>query len=116
MQGAARVITLELRLDGQSPIGRASTPDNRERQFAGWLALIAAIDALATDDPNTGTGPSTQPTSNQVDIHDDTNRAMGSGGRWTMRSRRRQPLRSCLAPAAKKFATRSEVIGAEPCG
>ena len=54
MQGAPRVITLELRLDGQSPIGRARTPDNRERAFAGWLALVAAIDALATADPDTG--------------------------------------------------------------
>jgi hypothetical protein len=54
IQGADRVITLELRLDNQSrsPVGRASTPDNQERRFAGWLALMAAIDALATDDPN----------------------------------------------------------------
>jgi hypothetical protein len=54
MHGTESVITLELRLDGQSrsPVGRASTPDNQERRFAGWLALIAAIDALATDDPN----------------------------------------------------------------
>jgi hypothetical protein len=53
MDDAARVITLELRLDGQSPIGRASTPDRRERAFAGWLWLIAAIEALATGDPDT---------------------------------------------------------------
>jgi hypothetical protein len=54
IQGADRVITLELRLDKQSrsPVGRASTPDNQERRFAGWLALMAAIDALVSDDPN----------------------------------------------------------------
>jgi hypothetical protein len=35
MEDPARVLTLELRLDGQVPIGRASTPDDRQRALAG---------------------------------------------------------------------------------
>jgi hypothetical protein len=45
------VITLELRLDGDAPAGRASAPDREQREFAGWLGLIAAVDALAGADP-----------------------------------------------------------------
>jgi hypothetical protein len=65
MEGAARVIRLELRLDGESPIGRASTPDDGERDFAGWLGLIAAIEALATGDRETGAGHSARRGSNE---------------------------------------------------
>ena len=51
MEDAARVIRLELRLDGESPTGRASTPDNEERAFAGWShddrrALFALLDRV----------------------------------------------------------------------
>jgi hypothetical protein len=74
MEDAARVIRLELRLDGESPTGRASTPDNEERAFAGWLGLIAAIEALATGDRQTAAGPSAQPGSTEKDTHDGTNR------------------------------------------
>lgn len=56
MQDPARVIRLELRLDGESPIGHASTRDHGERAFAGWLGLIAAIDALTTGDHTTTAG------------------------------------------------------------
>jgi len=72
MEDAARVIRLELRLEGESPIGRASTPDNRERGFAGWLSLIAAIEALAAGDPQTGPGHDAQPASNEEGFHDGT--------------------------------------------
>ncbi len=65
------MIRLELRLDGQLPTGRASTPDN-ERDFAGWLGLIAAIEALATGDRDTAAGHSAQPASNEEEIHDGT--------------------------------------------
>jgi hypothetical protein len=74
MEDAARVIRLELRLEGESPIGRASTPDNEERGFAGWLGLIAAIEALATGDRQTATGPSAQPGSDADDTHDGATR------------------------------------------
>ncbi len=74
MEGAARVITLELRLDGQSPIGHASTPESGQRGFAGWLGLIAAIDALAAGDRDTATGHSGQPAISEEDIHDDSDR------------------------------------------
>ncbi len=72
MEGAARVITLELRLDGQSPIGRASTPGHREREFAGWLGLIAAIEALATGERKSGAGHIAQRGSGEEDIEDGT--------------------------------------------
>jgi hypothetical protein len=65
MEGAARVIRLELRLDGESPIGRASTPDDGERDFAGWLGLIAAIEALAARDRETAAGHSARRGSNE---------------------------------------------------
>jgi hypothetical protein len=67
MEGASRVIRLELRLDGESPIGRASTPDDGERDFAGWLGLIAAIEALA-ERPEGDIAPDEAATR---DIHDD---------------------------------------------
>ena len=50
MDDPARVITLELRFDDGLPTGRASTPDDRRREFAGWLRLMAAIEALARED------------------------------------------------------------------
>ena len=70
MEGAPRVIRLELRLDGESPIGRASTPDGGERDFAGWLGLIAAIEALAARDRETGAGHAPDEAATR-DIHDD---------------------------------------------
>jgi len=69
MEDAARVITLELRLDGQSPIGRASTPDHRQRAFAGWLGLIAAIEAVLADPDTGGQNPGGH---QQQPRHDDT--------------------------------------------
>ena len=68
MQGAIRVITLKLRLDGQSPTGRASTPGNTQREFAGWLGLIAAIEALAGGDRETAAAARRD--GNEKDVHD----------------------------------------------
>jgi hypothetical protein len=68
MEGASRVIRLELRLDGELPIGRASTAESGERRFAGWLGLIAAIDALAAGDRETGAGDSAQAGDNEDEI------------------------------------------------
>ena len=40
-------VTLELRLSVDSLTGRAVAPDGTVREFAGWLGLVAAVDALA---------------------------------------------------------------------
>jgi hypothetical protein len=39
-------ICLELHLDGDLPTGRASDGSGGEKDFAGWLGLVAAVDAL----------------------------------------------------------------------
>jgi hypothetical protein len=74
MEDAARGIRLELRFDGESPTGRASTPDDGERGFAGWLGLIAAIEALAGGDRETGAGQGAHRGGIEEDTHDGTNR------------------------------------------
>ena len=43
-------IHIELRLDGSSPTGRATTANGETRTFSGWLGLVSAVDALAGDD------------------------------------------------------------------
>ena len=48
MDRPASAIRLELWLDGDAPIGRAIGRDE-ERQFAGWLGLVSAVEALMTD-------------------------------------------------------------------
>jgi hypothetical protein len=49
------VIGLELHLSGDSLTGRATGGTGEVRDFAGWLGLVAAIDALAFDTKDTET-------------------------------------------------------------
>jgi hypothetical protein len=42
-------IGLEIRLAGDSVTGRASCDTGAARDFAGWIGLVAAIDALVSD-------------------------------------------------------------------
>ena len=46
MPRAPVVIRLELDLSGDALAGRASDGAGREKVFAGWLGLMAAIEAL----------------------------------------------------------------------
>lgn len=46
------VIRLELRLADQSVNGRAVDAAGKTREFAGWMGLVAAIDALASAAPS----------------------------------------------------------------
>jgi hypothetical protein len=43
-------IHIELRLDGSSPTGRATTANGETRTFSGWLALVSAVDALVAEE------------------------------------------------------------------
>ena len=52
-------ITLELRLAGDSLTGRCVGPEGGVRPFAGWLGLVAAIDAQLADRPTPAEGDST---------------------------------------------------------
>jgi hypothetical protein len=45
----ARVIQIELRLDGSTPAGIATGPGGATRDFTGWVGLMSAVDALTTD-------------------------------------------------------------------
>jgi hypothetical protein len=47
-------IRMELRLDGDLPTGRACDDSGRMREFAGWLALVAAIDELLSPESDRG--------------------------------------------------------------
>lgn len=42
-------VGLELRVVGDSLIGRAWSGMGAQRDFSGWLGLVAAIDALLAD-------------------------------------------------------------------
>jgi len=44
-------ITLELAVDDDELDGRAVDGDGAEREFSGWLGLIAAIDLIVADAP-----------------------------------------------------------------
>jgi hypothetical protein len=56
MDPRATPIHLEVRLDGESPCGRAYDERGSVREFAGWLALVAAIDDLVSiPEPGSGT-------------------------------------------------------------
>jgi hypothetical protein len=44
----ATAIHLEVRLDGELPVGRAYDDQGSIREFAGWTALVATIDDLLT--------------------------------------------------------------------
>jgi hypothetical protein len=54
MKAPAHVVRLELRLDGDSPTGRAIGAGEEARRFAGWLGLMAAVEALVTGEPEPG--------------------------------------------------------------
>lgn len=41
-------IILELRVEGETLVGRVLDEDGGERPFDGWLGLVAAIDALVS--------------------------------------------------------------------
>jgi hypothetical protein len=49
-------VTLELRADGESLVGRATGPDGVAREFAGWIGLVGVIDALLADARGDGAG------------------------------------------------------------
>jgi hypothetical protein len=53
-QHSTHVVRLELWLDGESPTGLAVGSSDQARQFAGWLGLIAAVEALIGDDREPG--------------------------------------------------------------
>jgi hypothetical protein len=44
--GQSVVIRLELQVAGQSLTGRASDATGVEREFSGWIGMVAAVDAL----------------------------------------------------------------------
>jgi hypothetical protein len=46
-------IHLEIRMDGDTPVGRACDEQGRSHEIAGWVSLIAVVDALLTQDPHT---------------------------------------------------------------
>ena len=50
MQTKPVAIQLQVHLDGDSPTGRARSDDG-EREFAGWIGLVAAIEHLLTAPP-----------------------------------------------------------------
>ncbi len=49
MEGETRSIRLDLCFDDGSPAGRATACDGATRRFAGWLGLMAAVEALVGD-------------------------------------------------------------------
>ena len=49
-QHSTHVVRLELWLDGESPTGLAVGSSDHPRQFAGWIGLIAAVEALVGED------------------------------------------------------------------
>ena len=55
----ARVIQIELRLIGSMPAGVATGSEGTAHDFAGWVGLMSAVDALAMGD---GPEPSTSAT------------------------------------------------------
>lgn len=50
MKTESAAISLELDVAGDSLSGRASDGAGVEREFSGWLGLIAAIEALLAND------------------------------------------------------------------
>ena len=50
-------IHLELSVDGDDVTGRASSPGADDHEFAGWIGLFAAVDALAVTGGNVGATP-----------------------------------------------------------
>jgi hypothetical protein len=52
--GGAPVIRIELRLAGSMPAGVATGPGGATRDFTGWVGLMSAVDALATETERNG--------------------------------------------------------------
>jgi hypothetical protein len=46
MDDATLTVTLELRIDGDSLSGRATSDTGETVEFDGWLGLLGALDAL----------------------------------------------------------------------
>lgn len=67
MSDSVRAIRLELSLDGDSPAGSARVCGGPSREFAGWLGLVAAIEAILTADSRPG---ATTTTTTEGDTHD----------------------------------------------
>jgi len=57
VDGKTVIIRLELRLAGDSLTGRASDGTGAARDFAGWLGLVAALDALVAGAPSVPGAP-----------------------------------------------------------
>jgi hypothetical protein len=53
----SHLIQIELRLDGASPIGRASVVGGGTRAFSGWVGLVSAVDALVAGEDGDPTRP-----------------------------------------------------------
>ena len=51
--GEARVMHIELRLNGSLPAGTVAGPGGATREFTGWVGLMSAVDALDTPDLTT---------------------------------------------------------------
>ncbi|MGQ0575785.1 MAG: hypothetical protein ACT4RN_16510 [Pseudonocardia sp.] len=58
MDSRAVAIHLEIRLDGESPVGCAYDDRGSSRVFAGWVGLVATIDELLRTAPPASTPPS----------------------------------------------------------
>ena len=67
MSDGTRTIRLELTLDGDLPAGSATVCGGPSREFAGWLGLVAAIEAILTADPRPGADITTK---TEGDTHD----------------------------------------------
>jgi hypothetical protein len=50
MQTKTAAISLELSVDGESIVGRASDEAGIQKEFSGWLGLVSAVEALITPD------------------------------------------------------------------
>ncbi len=70
MSDPVRTIRLELRLDGDSPAGSAMVCGEPSRDFAGWLGLVAAIEAFLTADRPLGASTTTDLHPTEGDTHD----------------------------------------------
>ncbi len=61
MDQPAHVIRLELFVDGDSLTGSAFACGVKERRFAGWLGLVATVEALITATPERDPGAENEP-------------------------------------------------------
>jgi hypothetical protein len=52
MEGIHRSITLEVDVDGDHLTGRLRDRAGTDRDFSGWVGLVAALDALLTVETN----------------------------------------------------------------